>query len=84
MKKLSKGIISRLISPIGYELKRKLPKLSDAMDFHSVSTVFEVGANVGQFSEELRASGFTGLIHSFEPMEATFSQIEKAARKDPK
>jgi FkbM family methyltransferase len=41
-----------------------------------IRTVFDVGANVGQSAERLRAWFPSAEIHCFEPIEATFRQLE--------
>lgn len=46
-------------------LAQHLPKV---LLSHQISTVIDVGANMGQFATKLRASGFTGRIKSFEPI----------------
>ncbi|OBI22854.1 FkbM family methyltransferase [Mycobacterium sp. E2497] len=48
-----------------------------------VNTVFDVGANSGQYAAGLRAAGFEGRIISFEPLSGPFSVLERAASGDP-
>ena len=44
--------------------------------------VLDVGANVGQFGQELRLIGYEGLILSFEPDPASFRALQKVAAAD--
>jgi FkbM family methyltransferase len=45
--------------------------------------VFDVGANVGQYAQLLRQSGFRGLIFSFEPNPIAFEELKRNASFDP-
>ena len=49
---------------------------------HGIDAVLDVGANTGQFARLLRQSGFTGRIHSVEPLQRAYDRLEAAARGD--
>ncbi|HZC73372.1 MAG TPA: FkbM family methyltransferase [Jatrophihabitans sp.] len=49
---------------------------------HGIDTVLDIGANTGQFARLLRQSGFSGRIHSVEPLQRAFLRLENAARAD--
>lgn len=48
----------------------------------SVGSVIDVGANSGQFAAGLRAYGYRGEIHSFEPTSAAHKLVSRAAAHD--
>jgi FkbM family methyltransferase len=49
----------------------------------SIGTVFDIGANQGQFGALLRRVGYSGNILSLEPMTVAFKKLEAQARSDP-
>jgi FkbM family methyltransferase len=49
-----------------------------------VDTVFDVGANRGQFASRIRAAGWTGATVSFEPIADLNRRLVAAAARDPK
>jgi len=49
---------------------------------YAVDCVLDVGANVGQFGNELRMLGYGGRIISFEPDPGCFEELEQCARAD--
>ena len=49
---------------------------------YAIDLVIDVGANEGQFGKRLRAIGYRGEIHSFEPVSATFERLQAAAAGD--
>jgi FkbM family methyltransferase len=51
---------------------------------HRVDVVFDIGANTGQYAEQLRSEGFAGSIVSFEPLSAAFRQLEERCADDPR
>lgn len=62
------------------ELKRRKSLLS----YHEINKVFDIGANVGQYSLDIRALGYIGEIISFEPIKEVFRTLEEKAKKDSK
>jgi FkbM family methyltransferase len=47
-----------------------------------IETVIDVGANAGQFAQEIRRLGFTGAIHSFEPLPDVAQTLRSIATAD--
>jgi len=62
--------------------RRRVRDLIDYIDDRRIDTVIDVGANVGQFGEGLRANGFRGKIVSFEPVTSVFQELAKKAAAD--
>ena len=66
--------VKRLCRKFGLDLRRYSPvndeflRLTHYLQLYKVSLVLDVGANVGQFAQGLRAAGFAGRIISFEPL----------------
>ena len=54
----------------------------DFIEDRKIDTVIDVGANIGQFGESLRANGFRGRIVSFEPTKSAFQTLSKRAAED--
>jgi FkbM family methyltransferase len=77
--------IARLL---GYELTRRIkhPNLNahihNLIKHYDINLVLDVGANNGQFAQMLRAEGFDGLIHSFEPVSETYKKLQQASSAD--
>jgi FkbM family methyltransferase len=69
----------RLNGTILYSRRR-----DQALNRLKVSKVLDVGANRGQYAYELRESGFTGDIVSFEPLKDAFAELASKANRDPK
>ena len=83
-----KNIIKKLIRYFGFEIKRFQPEESDAamikklIDVYNIDLVLDVGANIGQFSRELRVSGYNGKMVSFEPLLDAHKLLSENAIKD--
>jgi len=74
----------------GYELikTRKHPSTNSHMinliNHYDIDLVIDVGANNGQFGRMLRAEGYQGDIHSFEPVSSTFNELKRSCESDDK
>ncbi|MCA1653419.1 MAG: FkbM family methyltransferase [Sphingomicrobium sp.] len=56
--------------------------LKSLLDALRADCVFDVGANIGQFGQILRGSGFSGTILSFEPAPRAFARLSEVSRDD--
>ena len=85
-----KKLIKSLIHSLGWDLHHLTPasnpsaQLLAALNHLQVDVVFDVGANIGQFAQELRSVGFSGEIISFEPLSSAHAVLSKAAQADAK
>lgn len=85
-----KRAIKHILRSIGLELHRFSPdssknaRLMACLDHCGINMVLDIGANEGQFGEELRAGGYTSGIVSFEPMADAHSKLLLRSRGDPK
>ena len=62
--------------------RRRVRDLIDFMEDREIDLVLDVGANVGQFGESLRANGYRGRIISYEPVESAFNTLSIKAAAD--
>lgn len=47
-----------------------------------IDCVIDIGANTGQFGQEIRATGYSGRILSIEPLSPAFGELSSRARRD--
>jgi FkbM family methyltransferase len=66
----------------GSTAKRAARQLQKGFDRFGVDLVFDVGANSGQFAQQIRAAGFKGRIVSFEPLSSAHQQLSATAAND--
>lgn len=72
----------------GLEIRRKchqvgaVEALARIADNSGCSMVLDVGANEGEFVQELRRHGYSGDVISFEPRSAAFHQLEQCTFHD--
>jgi len=85
-----KKIIKKILYSLGLDLHRLSPasnpsaQLLAALNHVQADVVFDIGANIGQFAQELRSVGFSGEIVSFEPLSSAHAVLSKAAQADAK
>jgi len=59
--------------------------LKRLLDQYAITTVIDVGANTGQYRNLIRKRiGFSGLIHSFEPLPHLAAQLAAHGKDDPR
>jgi FkbM family methyltransferase len=79
----------KLLKRFGYEVHGPLGAFLAERSLRSlllqerVNLVIDVGANTGQFATDLRSSGYSGRIESFEPLARAHSELLRCASADP-
>jgi FkbM family methyltransferase len=84
-------LIQKCLKSFGYEVVPYPPSdwvrsrnaLRNLLTTFSIDCVFDVGANCGGYGNHLRDIGYKGWILSFEPVHATFLELEKQAASRP-
>src|SRR4051812_40494198 len=68
----------KLIKYPEVDLRRRLLLLEN----FQINKIFDVGANAGYYSLEMRKLGFKGDIISFEPLKDAFNKLAEASAND--
>lgn len=90
------SVPSKIVAALRRQLRRRLKidiinssntttlrhLLEEFLNLYRIDTVLDVGANEGQFAIQLRDIGYSGDIHSFEPVGATFARLQRHAMGD--
>ncbi len=76
-------VIKKAFRALGYNVTRwdPFPFMSHIRSM-GIDLILDVGANAGQYASLVRASGYTGKIVSFEPLQSAYAELEKAAISD--
>ena len=79
--------LRKIAQKLGYDIMRlptdpAIRQQIELLRKYRINIVFDIGANVGQYGQRLRAMGFKGKIVSFEPLPEAFEQLNEIARKD--
>jgi FkbM family methyltransferase len=84
-----KKLIRKIAHNFGVEISHFRPsssrgaQLGKALEFGTIDMVFDIGANEGQFSKEIREYGYTGKIVSFEPLSSARKKLLSFAEAVP-
>lgn len=84
-----KSLTKRAIRSCGFDLRHYAPSSSEGarlmamLRAQQIDTIFDVGANEGQFASMLREEGYRGRIISFEPLSSAWERLNAKAGKDP-
>jgi FkbM family methyltransferase len=82
------NILKSIRAKIGLEFKlRKYPygekkRRIELITKNNINKILDVGANVGQYGQQLRLLGYKGQIISFEPLSSAYQKLQKNSRKD--
>ena len=78
--------LRKLINKTGLDLHRYQPATDRLAWLRecSIKTVFDIGANVGQFATEIRAELPDAQIYSFEPIKECYDKLVRTFARDPK
>ncbi len=83
--------LRRLLRRSGYDIRRYHPafhplaRREASLTTYDIDVVIDIGANIGQFAEQLRNElDFRGRIVSCEPTAAVYAKLEQRAAKDNK
>ena len=63
-------------------LKSDLKRRLKIIKYCNIDTVFDIGANTGDYSKKMRELGYRKKIISFEPLNDAFEILKKSASKD--
>lgn len=83
-----KGLVRAFLESKGYKVDLVRPELefghiqASFLRKHGVTQVIDVGANCGQYSQEIRDHGFQGTIYAFEPLSSAFTHLAQRAKGD--
>lgn len=81
----AKRLLLQQLHRRGFDITRSpfSAQLQRILENHGITTVLDVGANIGQYGNGLRDNGFSGRIVSCEPQTAAFEELAKKAQPDP-
>jgi FkbM family methyltransferase len=81
-----KGFIKKILRKKGKQIKNypddNLARRIKLVNYHNIDTLFDIGANVGQYAIDMRKLGYSKKIISFEPLKSAFKELENASLKD--
>jgi FkbM family methyltransferase len=83
-----KALVRKAANALGYDIVRydlnsARFRLGRLLARHRITVILDVGANAGQFGQDMRELGFSGRIVSFEPLADAFAALARTAKSDP-
>lgn len=80
------GTVRSAALRFGYDIRRVgkhfYRRPIDFIRSRNIDLVIDVGANIGQYGDELRENGYTGWIVSFEPISAAYQELSGRTKND--
>lgn len=81
-----KEFIKEIFRKNGIQIKRypdrDLVRRMKIIETHQIDTLFDIGANAGQYASKMRKLGYGKRIISFEPLKSAFQALKKVSSKD--
>jgi FkbM family methyltransferase len=83
-----KKLIQKILRKTGYQLTRypepnpDLIRRFKIVNYCNIDTLFDIGANTGQYAIDMRKFGYSKKIISFEPLKSAFEDLKSASLKD--
>ncbi|MDT8388828.1 MAG: FkbM family methyltransferase [Thiogranum sp.] len=83
-----KKLIHKIAREAGFDIIRYKPRThplarrKKILDTYNIDLLLDVGANIGQYGEEMREIGYAGRLISFEPMSKAFGILKEKAQYD--
>jgi FkbM family methyltransferase len=89
LKKRLETIFHTAIRKTGYDVvkskySRHELEVEQLLKYFNITSVLDVGANMGQWAKHLRIGGYRNRIISFEPLSVAFAKLSTLAANDPK
>lgn len=82
-----KKTLQQVLHRFGFDLKlyktSNFAAIKRLVKYHEIDLVIDVGANVGQYYDFLRTSGYDGRVISFEPLTKAHSILSKRVSQEP-
>jgi len=85
----AKQSFKKVLHTLGIEAHRfhpetsPLARLMSTLNTFEIDLVIDIGANDGQFANELRSGGYSGNIVSFEPLTSAHERLSQMSKSDP-
>jgi len=82
------NVIRSLLRKSGYDIvkytsdKHPLARRIKLFGHYNINLILDVGANTGQYGQQVRDIGYTGRIESFEPIKSAFEELNNKAKND--
>lgn len=81
-----KKLIQKILKKNGVQIKKypdpDFKRRLKIMNYCNIDTLFDIGANIGQYAKNMRELGYSKRIISFEPLKGVFEDLKKVALKD--
>ncbi len=75
-----KELVKIVFSFIGFNVT---PNRKNVLLERKIDILFDVGANTGQYAQDVRRQGYKGKIISFEPLSDAHKKLTRNSKKDP-